>query len=119
MDPGAALAQAMGAAVGGKGDEEVFAARLKELFTERGFCVVDDPKEADYAYLHVWPISNGMVFRQYAMPVIEMVDEELFEEREVNQSQKKTGKMVKKLIMHICTCGRSATEWSFASMQCQ
>lgn len=94
VDPGAALAQAMGAAVGGKGDEEAFAARLKELFTERGFCVVDDPKEADYAYLHVWPISNGMVFRQYAMPVIEMVDEELFEEREVNQSQKKTGKMV-------------------------
>ena len=84
----------MGAAVGGKGDEEAFAARLKELFTERGFCVIDDPKEADYAYLHVWPISNGMVFRQYAMPVIEMVDEELFEEREVNQSQKKTGKMV-------------------------
>lgn len=94
VDPGAALAQAMGAAVGGKGDEEAFAARLKELFTERGFCVIDDPKEADYAYLHVWPISNGMVFRQYAMPVIEMVDEELFEEREVNQSQKKTGKMV-------------------------
>lgn len=94
VDPGAAMAQAMGAGVGGEGDEEAFGRQLKELFTERGFCVVDTPKEADYAYLHVWPISNGMVFRQYAMPVIEMVDEELFEEREVNKSQKKTGNMV-------------------------
>lgn len=94
VDPGAAMAQAMGAGVGGEGDEEAFGRQLKELFTERGFCVVDTPKEAEYAYLHVWPISNGMVFRQYAMPVIEMVDEELFEEREVNKSQKKTGNMV-------------------------
>ncbi len=35
VDPGAAIAQAIGAALGGKGDEDAFAERLKELFTER------------------------------------------------------------------------------------
>ena len=56
--------------------------------------MVETPEEADYAYLHVWPCSNGMVFYQYAMPVIEMVDNGMFEAREANKSQKKTGEMV-------------------------
>ncbi len=44
-------------------------------------------------YLHVWPISNGLVFNQYAMPVIEM-GEIVTDERERNKSQKKTGNKV-------------------------
>lgn len=92
-DPGAALAQSMGAGIAGE-DEEALKRQLEELYQARGFQIVDTPKEADYAYLHVWPMSNGMIFYQYAMPVIEMVDGEMFEEREPNKSQKKTGKMV-------------------------
>lgn len=94
VDPGAALAQSMGAGVAGGDDEDALRRQLEEMFTSRGYTVVESPEEADYAYLHVWPISNGMVFYQYAMPVIEMVDQQLFEEREPNKSQKKTGKMV-------------------------
>lgn len=94
VDPGAALAQSMGAGVAGGDDEDALRRQLAEMFTSRGYTVVESPEEADYAYLHVWPISNGMVFYQYAMPVIEMVDQQLFEEREPNKSQKKTGKMV-------------------------
>jgi len=91
VDPGAALAQSMGAGVAGEG---ALLKQLTGLFEAKGYVVVETPEEADYAYLHVWPRSNGMIFYQYAMPVIEMVDNQLFEEREVNKSQKKTGKMV-------------------------
>ena len=94
VDPGAKLAQMMGAGVAGDDDNAKFRAGLVELFKAKGYAIVDTPEEADYAYLHVWPCSNGMVFHQYAMPVIEMVDNGMFEEREVNKSQKKTGNMV-------------------------
>lgn len=92
VDPGAAMAQMMGAGVAG--DENGLRDQLAGLFTAKGYVVVETPEEADYAYLHVWPKSNGMVFYQYAMPVIEMVDNQLFDERETNKSQKKTGKQV-------------------------
>ena len=94
IDPGAALAQSMGAGVAGSDDNEAFRKQLTELFAARGYEIVNEPEEADYAYLHVWPTSNGMVFYQYAMPVIEMVDEGMYEKREANKSQKKTGTMV-------------------------
>lgn len=93
-DPGAALAQSMGAGVAGGDDKDALYRQLAERFASKGYVVVETPEEADYAYFHVWPISNGMVFYQYAMPVIEMVDQQLFEEREANRSQKKTGRMV-------------------------
>ena len=92
VDPGAALAQSMGAGVAG-GDKGL-GGQLAALFEAKGYVVVDTPEEADYAYLHVWPRSNGMVFYQYAMPVIEMVDNQLFDLREANKSQKKTGEKV-------------------------
>ncbi len=91
VDPGAVLARSMGAGVAGEGELKK---RIEDLFKEKGYTVVDAPEEADYAYLHVWPKSNGMVFNQYAMPVIEMVDGELFDLREANKSQKKTGEKV-------------------------
>ncbi len=91
-DPGAALAQSMGAGTAGGSDS--LRNKLTSLFQKKGYTVVEDVNEADYACLHVWPISNGMVFRQFAMPVIEMVDNKLYEERELNKSQKKTGNMV-------------------------
>ncbi len=93
-DTGAALMQAMGAGVAGEDDSEALKAQLAELLTSRGYAVTDDPEEADYAYLHVWPMMNNIVFRQVTMPVIEMVDGALYEEREVNKSQEKTGNMV-------------------------
>ncbi len=94
IDPGAAVAQSMGAGVAGLDDNEVLYSQLKELFSKTGYEVVESIEEADYVYLHVWPCSNGMVFHQFAMPVIEMVDNGSFELRETNKSQKKTGKMV-------------------------
>lgn len=60
---------------------------------KKGYTVVATPEEADVLYLHVWPISNGVVFYQFAMPVIEM-GEIVTDERETNKSQKKTGKQV-------------------------
>lgn len=94
-DPGAALAQSMGAGLAQATEgREAFNKQLATLFEAKGYTIVDTPEEADYAYLHVWPISNGFIFYQFAMPVIEMVDHQLFEEREINKSQKKTGNMV-------------------------
>lgn len=93
-DPGAVLAQSMGAGVAGTDSTETLRKQLAGMFEEKGYTVVETPEEADYAYLHVWPKSNGMVFYQYAMPVIEMVDGDLYEMREVNKSQKKTGEKV-------------------------
>lgn len=66
---------------------------LTEAFEKKGYTVVATPEEADVLYLHVWPISNGLVFNQYAMPVIEM-GEIVTDERERNKSQKKTGNKV-------------------------
>ncbi|MBR4888337.1 MAG: glycoside hydrolase family 3 C-terminal domain-containing protein, partial [Clostridia bacterium] len=77
----------------GRADPNATKTTLTALFEKKGFTVVETPEEADYAYLHVWPTTNGMVFYQYAMPVIDLVDDEEFDEREVNKSQKKTGKV--------------------------
>ncbi|MCD8141794.1 MAG: glycoside hydrolase family 3 C-terminal domain-containing protein [Clostridiales bacterium] len=93
-DAGGALAQSMGAGVAGEGDNEKLRRQLEELFTARGYAVVDTPEEADYAYLHVWPKQNNIVFVQTAMPVLELVDGDLYDERETNKSQKKTGRKI-------------------------
>ena len=93
-DAGAALAQSMGAGVAGDSSNEALRGQLADMFTARGYQVVETPEECDYAYLHVWPKQNNIVFLQSAMPVLELVDGELTDEREVNKSQKKTGRKI-------------------------
>ncbi|MCD8342467.1 MAG: glycoside hydrolase family 3 protein [Clostridiales bacterium] len=93
-DAGGALAQSMGAGVAGEGDNEKLRKQLEDMLTARGYVVVDTPEEADYAYLHVWPKQNNIVFVQTAMPVLELVDGALYDERETNKSQKKTGRKI-------------------------
>lgn len=89
----AKMAQAMGAGLGSANADEALRKTLAEAFEKKGYTVVATPEEADVLYLHVWPISNGVVFYQFAMPVIEM-GEIVTDERETNKSQKKTGKQV-------------------------
>lgn len=89
----AKMAQAMGAGLGSADADEALRRTLAEAFEKKGYTVVATPEEADVLYLHVWPISNGVVFYQFAMPVIEM-GEIVTDEREINKSQKKTGKQV-------------------------
>lgn len=89
----AQMAQAMGAGLGSANADEALRKTLAEAFEKKGYTVVATPEEADVLYLHVWPISNGVVFYQFAMPVIEM-GEIVTDERETNKSQKKTGKQV-------------------------
>lgn len=89
----AKMAQAMGAGLGSANVDEALRKTLAEAFEKKGYTVVATPEEADVLYLHVWPISNGVVFYQFAMPVIEM-GEIVTDERETNKSQKKTGKQV-------------------------
>lgn len=89
----AQMAQAMGAGLGSANADEALRRTLAEAFEKKGYTVVATPEEADVLYLHVWPISNGVVFYQFAMPVIEM-GEIVTDERETNKSQKKTGKQV-------------------------
>lgn len=89
----AKMAQAMGAGLGSADADEALRKTLAEAFEKKGYTVVATPEEADVLYLHVWPISNGVVFYQFAMPVIEM-GEIVADERETNKSQKKTGKQV-------------------------
>ena len=89
----AKMAQAMGAGLGSADADEALRKTLAEAFEKKGYTVVATPEEADVLYLHVWPISNGVVFYQFAMPVIEM-GEIVTDEREINKSQKKTGKQV-------------------------
>lgn len=93
-DAGAALAQMMGAGVAGEDNNEKLRAQLAELLKAKGYQIVDTPEECDYAYLHVWPKQNNIVFMQCSMPVLELVDGLMHEEREVNKSQKKTGKLI-------------------------
>ena len=94
VDSGVAkMAQAMGAGLGSANADEALRKTLAEAFEKKGYTVVATPEEADVLYLHVWPISNGVVFYQFAMPVIEM-GEIVTDERETNKSQKKTGKQV-------------------------
>ena len=89
----AKMAQAMGAGLGSANADEALRKTLAEAFEKKGYTVVATPEEADVLYLHVWPISNGVVFYQFAMPVIEM-GKIVTDERETNKSQKKTGKQV-------------------------
>ena len=89
----AKMAQAMGAGLGSANADEALRKTLAEAFEKKGYTVVATPEEADVLYLHVWPISNGVVSYQFAMPVIEM-GEIVTDERETNKSQKKTGKQV-------------------------
>ena len=93
-DAGAALAQMMGAGVAGEDDNEKLRTQLAELLKAKGYEIVDTPEECDYAYLHVWPKQNNIVFIQRSMPVLELVDGLMHEEREVNKSQKKTGNKI-------------------------
>lgn len=93
-DAGAAVAQIMGAGTAGDANNEKLRTQLAELFEARGYIVTNDPTACDYAYFHVWPKQNNIVFLQKAMPVLELVDGALIEEREVNRSQKKTGNMI-------------------------
>lgn len=84
----AQMAQAMGAGLGNTDEDAALRKTLTEAFEKKGYTVVATPEEADVLYLHVWPISNGLVFNQYAMPVIEM-GEIVTDERERNKSQKR------------------------------
>ena len=93
-DAGAALAQMMGAGVAGEDNNEKLRTQLAELLKAKGYEIVDTPEECDYAYLHVWPKQNNIVFIQRSMPVLELVDGLMHEEREVNKSQKKTGNKI-------------------------
>lgn len=93
-DAGAALAQSMGAGVAGGSGNEALRSQLADLFEAKGYTVVEDPADCDYAYLHVWPKQNNIVFLQKAMPVLDLVDGELHDLREVNKSQKKTGEQI-------------------------
>ena len=93
-DAGAALAQMMGAGVAGEDNDAKLRARLEDLLRAKGYEIVDSPEQCDYAYLHVWPKQNNIVFIQRSMPVLDLVENFLHEEREVNKSQKKTGRQI-------------------------
>ena len=93
-DAGAALAQMMGAGVAGEDNNEKLRAQLSQLLQAKGYEIVDTPEECDYAYLHVWPKQNNIVFVQRSMPVLDLVENFMHEEREVNKSQRKTGKLI-------------------------
>ena len=91
---GAFLAQMMGAGVAGEDDNEKLRKQLEALLAAKGYEIVATPEECDYAYLHIWPQQNNIVFVQRAMPVLELVEGFMHEEREVNKSQRKTGNLI-------------------------
>ena len=91
---GAALAQMMGAGVAGEDNDAKLRKQLEALLASKGYEIVETPEECDYAYLHVWPQQNNIVFVQRSMPVLELVENFMHEEREVNKSQKKTGNKI-------------------------
>ena len=91
---GAWLAQMMGAGVAGEDNDAKLKAQLEALLAAKGYEIVQSPEECDYAYLHVWPQQNNIVFVQRSMPVLELVEGFMHEEREVNKSQKKTGNKI-------------------------
>ena len=94
QDAGAAIAQSMGAGVAGEDDNEKLRKQLAGLLAAKGYEIVETPEECDYCYLHVWPKQNNIVFVQRSMPVLELVEGYMHEEREVNKSQKKTGNKI-------------------------
>ena len=91
---GAVLAQMMGAGVAGEDNDAKLRKMLETMLAARGYEIVETPEECDYAYLHVWPQQNNIVFVQRSMPGLELVEGFMHEEREVNKSQKKTGKLI-------------------------
>jgi len=91
---GAWLAQMMGAGVAGEDNNAKLRKQLEVLLSAKGYEIVETPEECDYAYLHVWPQQNNIVFVQRSMPVLELVEGYMHEEREVNKSQKKTGNLI-------------------------
>ena len=91
---GAFLAQMMGAGVAGDDNTEKLRVQLEGLLAAKGYEIVGNPEECDYAYLHVWPQQNNIVFVQRSMPVLELVEGFMHEEREVNKSQRKTGNLI-------------------------
>ena len=93
-DAGAALAQMMGAGVAGEDNDAKLKAQLEAMLKAKGYEIVNDPAACDYCYLHVWPKQNNIVFVQRSMPVLELVEGFMHEEREVNKSQKKTGNRI-------------------------
>ena len=93
-DAGAVIAQMMGAGVAGEDNNEKMRQRLCALLRAKGYEIVDSPEECDYCYLHVWPQQNNIVFVQRSMPVLELVDGLMHDEREMNKSQKKTGNKI-------------------------
>ena len=93
-DAGAALAQMMGAGVAGEDNDAKLRTQLEDLLRAKGYEIVDNPEQCDYAYLHVWPKQNNIVFVQRSMPVLDLVENFMHEEREVNKSQKKTGRQI-------------------------
>ncbi len=93
-DAGAVIAQMMGAGVAGEDNTEKMRRQLAAMLQAKGYEIVDNPEECDYAYLHIWPQQNNIVFVQRSMPVLELVEGFMHEEREVNKSQKKTGNLI-------------------------
>ena len=93
-DAGAWLAQMMGAGVAGEDNNEKLRKQLEALLSAKGYEIVDTPEECDYCYMHIWPKQNNIVFVQRSMPVLELVEKYMHEEREVNKSQKKTGNLI-------------------------
>ena len=93
-DAGAAIAQSMGAGVAGEDNNEKLRKQLEGLLAAKGYEIVATPEECDYCYMHVWPKQNNIVFVQRSMPVLEMVEGFMHEEREVNKSQRKTGNLI-------------------------
>ncbi|MBQ3192123.1 MAG: glycoside hydrolase family 3 protein [Oscillospiraceae bacterium] len=93
-DAGAAIAQSMGAGVAGEATNEALRVQLGEMLKAKGYEIVQTPEECDYCYMHVWPKQNNIVFVQRSMPVLELVEGFMHEEREVNKSQKKTGNLI-------------------------
>ena len=93
-DAGAVIAQMMGAGVAGEDNDAKLRAMLENMLRTKGYEIVDTPEACDYAYLHIWPQQNNIVFVQRSMPVLELVEGYMHEEREVNKSQKKTGNRI-------------------------
>ena len=91
---GAFIAQMMGAGVAGEDNDAKLRQQLSAMLQAKGYEIVQTPEECDYAYLHVWPQQNNIVFVQRSMPVLELVEKFMHEEREVNKSQKKTGNLI-------------------------
>ena len=91
---GAFLAQMMGAGVAGEDNDAKLKAQLEMMLKAKGYEIVESPEQCDYAYLHIWPQQNNIVFVQRSMPVLELVEKFMHEEREVNKSQKKTGNLI-------------------------